>query len=47
VIITGYADPEIERQAEKLGIIDFIYKPFATHQFLDTIENKLKEASTS
>ncbi len=47
VIITGYADPEIERQAEKLGITDFIYKPFATKQFLETIESKLKKHALS
>ncbi|MFH1458134.1 MAG: response regulator [Candidatus Omnitrophota bacterium] len=47
VIITGYADPEAERQAERLGITDFIYKPFATKQFLEAIESKLKEAGAS
>ena len=47
VIITGYADPDIERQAEKLGITDFIYKPFATRQFLEIIENKLGVALKS
>ena len=47
VIITGYADPEVERQAEKLGITDFIYKPFATRHFLEIIENKLKKKALS
>jgi excisionase family DNA binding protein len=42
VVITGYADAAVEREAEKLGISDYIYKPFATTEFINTIEKKLK-----
>jgi CheY-like chemotaxis protein len=41
IVITGYADPEIEKEAEKLKITDYIYKPFATGDFIKTIETKL------
>ncbi len=43
LIITGYADPEAEREAEKLGITEIVYKPFATKEFLETIEKKLEK----
>ena len=41
IVITGYADSQIEQEAERLGIKDFIYKPFATTDFIKTIENNL------
>lgn len=41
IVITGYADSTVEREAQKLGITDYIYKPFATTEFINTIEKKL------
>jgi len=41
IIITGYADPDVERQAEELGVIDRIYKPFVVSDFINTVKGKL------
>ena len=41
IIITGYADSQIEQEAIDLGIKDFIYKPFATTEFIETVEKGL------
>jgi len=42
IIMTGYADSQIEKEAIDLGIKDFIYKPFVTTEFIKTIENRLE-----
>lgn len=44
IVITGFADPESQRKAEELGIVDYIYKPFATADFIKTIKEKLEFA---
>ena len=44
VVITGYADPEVEKEAKRLGIKDFIYKPFVTGDFLKVIEKKIQRS---
>ena len=41
IIITGYTDPEIERQAEAMGIVDYIYKPFANSEFMEVVGKKV------
>ncbi len=40
IIITGYMDTHAQQEAEKLGIADYIYKPFATVDFMRTVEEK-------
>jgi len=44
IVITGYADGEKEREAESLGITEYLYKPFATTDFIETIERKLSSS---
>jgi len=41
IIITGYADTEKEKEAERLGIKDYIYKPFMTNEFISKVEKRL------
>ncbi|MBU1084806.1 response regulator [Patescibacteria group bacterium] len=41
ILITGYIDTEAERRAEKLGITDYVYKPFATTDFIDKVKKRL------
>lgn len=45
MVITGFADPEAEREAGRLGITDYLYKPFATTDFIETIKRKLDSPS--
>jgi CheY-like chemotaxis protein len=42
IIITGYIDIEAQREAERLGIKDYIHKPFAIDEFLKTIEERTR-----
>ena len=42
IVITGFADQEVESEAEKLGITDYVYKPFVTNEFIKAIENRLE-----
>jgi DNA-binding NtrC family response regulator len=37
IIITGYAQPETEAEAFKLGVFDFIPKPFRLEQLKESI----------
>jgi excisionase family DNA binding protein len=41
VIITGYIDPRAEKEAEKLGVTDYIHKPFSITEFLNTVRDKI------
>lgn len=41
ILITGYADQEKYKDALKLGITDYIFKPFDTEQFLEAIRRNL------
>lgn len=41
VVITGYMDTQAEQRANKLGIEDYLYKPFALSDFLGTVKKKL------
>jgi len=45
IVITGFADTAIEEQARSIGITDYMYKPFATTDFIKTVENKLDVSS--
>lgn len=41
ILITGYADQEKYKNALKLGVTDYIFKPFDTQQFLEAIKRNL------
>lgn len=45
IVITGFMDQEAELEAEKLGIRDYIYKPFVTTEFIKTIEDRIETAT--
>ena len=42
IIITGYIDTQAQTEAEKLGITDYIYKPFIISDFIKTVKEKLE-----
>jgi len=42
IIITGYADEQAPVRALRLGVDDYIYKPFEREQFLHSVERNLK-----
>lgn len=44
ILITGYADQEKYKDALKLGVADYIFKPFDTRQFLETVKRNLNGA---
>ncbi|MFA5361875.1 MAG: response regulator [Candidatus Omnitrophota bacterium] len=41
VLITGYADEEKYKNALKLRVADYLFKPFDRNQFLDVIKKNL------
>jgi excisionase family DNA binding protein len=41
IVITGYMNPDAERQAQRLKIADYVHKPFSIGEFLETINRKL------
>ena len=41
ILITGYADEDSYKRALNLKVADYIYKPFDTKEFLDTIKRNL------
>jgi len=43
IILTGYADEAVEKESKRMGISDFIMKPFRTDAFLDAIRRNLKK----
>jgi DNA-binding NtrC family response regulator len=43
IIITGYAQPETEEEAFKLGVFDFIPKPFRLEQLKESILRAVAE----
>jgi len=43
IIITGYAQPETAEEAFKLGVFDFIPKPFRLEQLKEAILRAVKE----
>ena len=42
MIITGYIDTDAEQEAERLGISDYLYKPFTITDFMKRVERKLE-----
>jgi len=42
VIITGYLDTPVEQEAQRLGITDYVYKPFSIAEFLNVVKGKLQ-----
>ena len=42
ICITGYADEELQERAERLGVADYLYKPFDIRDFLACINKHLK-----
>ncbi len=42
ILISGYADTDKYRQALKLGVADYLYKPFENETILRTIRKHLK-----
>lgn len=42
IIITGYMDGEAEREAGRLGNVDYVYKPFAISDFIKTVQRKME-----
>lgn len=43
IIITGFMDVEAQHKAQELGISDYIHKPFATVDFIETIARKFSQ----
>jgi DNA-binding NtrC family response regulator len=43
IIITGYAQPETEEEAFKLGVFDFIPKPFRLEELKESILRAVDE----
>ena len=41
ILITGFADEKMHRQAEALNVADFIYKPFDLRDFLTCVKKNL------
>ncbi|MCM8781248.1 MAG: response regulator [Candidatus Omnitrophica bacterium] len=44
ILITGYADEDSYKKALNLKVTDYIYKPFDTKEFLDTVKRNLDVA---
>lgn len=44
ILITGFADEASYKNALELKVADYIYKPFDTKEFLDTIKRNLELA---
>lgn len=44
VILTAYDDPEVRREAERMGIRDFVLKPFEMDSFLDLIKKRVRRS---
>lgn len=42
ICMTGYADEELRRQADELGVMDYIYKPFDLEDFLACVRRHVK-----
>jgi len=41
IIITGYASDENHKEAENMGIVNYIYKPFDVSVFIDAVKKAL------
>jgi excisionase family DNA binding protein len=38
IIITGYIDPQSQKEAQTLGISDYLYKPFSIDDFISAVQ---------
>ncbi len=47
VLITGFADNESYKRAQKMGVADFIYKPFDTDKFIQIVERVINMPAVS
>ncbi len=41
ICITGYADEEVNKKAEQLGVAEYIYKPFDLRDFLNCVRKHM------
>ena len=41
ILMSGFADPQLTEQAEKLGVANFFYKPFDLSQFIAAVKKIL------
>lgn len=41
ILMTGYADPEVNAEAEKLAVSDYLYKPFDLRDFLNCVKRNI------
>lgn len=42
IVITGYMDTAAEKEATRLGITDYLYKPFAISDLIRAVKEKVK-----
>ncbi|MDP1854340.1 MAG: response regulator [Candidatus Omnitrophota bacterium] len=40
IVITGYMDTQAEERANRLGIEDYLYKPFSVSEFISAVKGK-------
>ena len=45
VLLSGFADPAIRRQAAKLGAADFLIKPLSSAELLSTLNSRMNKAA--
>lgn len=38
IFITGFTDKEVEKEAKKIGCVEFLYKPFEAEELIKAIE---------
>ena len=43
IVITAYEDEKVKEEAERMGVRDFILKPFAVEAFVEALERILSE----
>jgi len=43
IFMTGYASDESLKEAERLGVAEYIYKPFDVREFLKLVNRQLKK----
>ena len=43
IFLTGFADPKLEREAQILNPVAYLYKPFDTSKLLEVIDSALEE----
>ncbi len=43
IIITGYAEDDVNKEADALNVADYIYKPFDLRDFLNAVQKNIGE----